>query len=515
MSEIKFNEEELESEEWRKIDFPFGKYSVSSLGRVRNDETGIFKKITTSTPYPRVLFRGFPERKGGIPKLVHVLVAQQFLGYTPDMQKDRKIVVHHKDSNKLNYRLDNLEIISAQQNNLHAAKDRKKQTEFRIIQQFNVDGDFIAEYPSQKSIEFVGKGTLLSCLNGRSATAGGFIWKYKPAEEIQGEEWKTLEIDDFEINVSNKGRVQLKCGKIVYGSDGGDGYLQINRNKKHWRVHRLVCQAFKLIENSDDFVVNHIDENRKNNCVENLEWTTQSGNLSSYYYCGDVAAKLESFRKEIVRIKSDGTVKNYDAITSASKQMNISRSDIIRTCQGKMNHAGGYKWMYFSDYEEFAKDITEEEIKSELSFDILHFKGIKKIVRISLNGEIKFYDKIEDAVQDLNINQGAISSACRKPYIRSAYGYKWMYAQEYEQCKDLDRIIEDLKRKSPVVCITPDGEIKKFKDVSAAGRILGINGSGIGRKIKIPGSIVMGHEFYYECDYEEFYEKVKIYNENY
>lgn len=60
------------------------------------------------------------------------------------------------------------------------------------------------------------------------------------------------------------------------------GYRYIQVGTKRYLVHRLVATAY-LDKPEGCNVVNHLDENRTNNAVSNLEWTTQSGNMKHYY----------------------------------------------------------------------------------------------------------------------------------------------------------------------------------------------------------------------------------------
>lgn len=120
MTEPQFTTEELNSEEWKLIP-EFEMYEVSSLGRVRraiacqSSEKGrIIKARHASSGYPGIsLVKGKTYSRS-----VHKLVALAFLGEPPSKGHQ----VNHKDGNKGNARLSNLEYCTAKENSLHAIK---------------------------------------------------------------------------------------------------------------------------------------------------------------------------------------------------------------------------------------------------------------------------------------------------------------------------------------------------------------------------------------------------------
>ena len=91
-----------------------------------------------------------------------------------------------------------------------------------------------------------------------------------------------LDIPNYEghYQVSNQGEIySLKKNKKLFTRVHTKGYLEVelfkNGKGKIFKVHRLVALAF--LGNSD-LQVNHIDGNKKNNCVDNLEWVTPKEN---------------------------------------------------------------------------------------------------------------------------------------------------------------------------------------------------------------------------------------------
>lgn len=144
--------------------------------------------------------------------------------------------------------------------------------------------------------------------------------------------------------VSNLGRVrrnnQILKGQIDYGYKCI--WLCANKKRKKYKVHRLVAQAF--IPNPNNYpCVNHKDENKLNNCVENLEWCTHKYN-TNYGSC--IKRRNAKHFKPIIRVAKNGTQERYESVLEASKSLNIDRSSISAVARGERKTAGGFKWIY-------------------------------------------------------------------------------------------------------------------------------------------------------------------------
>lgn len=176
---------------WRDIAGYEDLYEVSNLGRVRS-LIWHPKKIMSIRTDKKDDYARLPLSKNGITKtvLVHRVVYEAFKGAIPS-----GFQIHHKDGNKRNNCLSNLEAVSTAYHHQLTRKENplmfKKSNETRSIPilQYTLEGSFIAEYPSSKiasektgvcrrNINQVANQELNQ--NGKvRKQAGGFIWRYK------------------------------------------------------------------------------------------------------------------------------------------------------------------------------------------------------------------------------------------------------------------------------------------------------------------------------------------------
>ena len=135
-------------------------------------------------------------------------------------------------------------------------------------------------------------------------------------------------------------------GRILKPKIEKDGYFRISLikdgMKKYYRLNRLVAQAF--IPNPNELpIVNHKDEDKLNNNVNNLEWCTQKYNVN--YGDGINKRKNKMSIKIIQYDLEDNYIKTWNSINDAVRHYN-GNTQICQCCKGKRNNANGYKWKY-------------------------------------------------------------------------------------------------------------------------------------------------------------------------
>lgn len=174
MKERDYYEEDLEGEIWKQI--PNWPYSISSCGRVRNERTRLLLKPVITCGYykVRLSLNGHIEDK-----LIHKLVYMIFnnINQIPD-----NMVIDHINGNKLDNNLSNLRLLSLSENMQAAFYTQKTNKSCKVVFQYDLDGRFIAEFPSTKEAARqlnLDSSTISKVCRGQNKTHGGFIFKYK------------------------------------------------------------------------------------------------------------------------------------------------------------------------------------------------------------------------------------------------------------------------------------------------------------------------------------------------
>lgn len=176
------------------------------------------------------------------------------------------------------------------------------------------------------------------------------------------EAWKDIAGYEGLYQVSNLGRVRSLDRYVPHKLFGkkfckgcmmsthinNAGYITVNLCKRNkytsYDIHRLVASAF--LENSERLPeVNHVDENKRNNRIDNLEWVTKQQNE---WHGTKRIRQAEKIKKVVMQYTVDGTlIKEWESPTDAELRISGKTTGAISHCaKGKTNAAYGYIWRY-------------------------------------------------------------------------------------------------------------------------------------------------------------------------
>lgn len=267
-------------EHWKDIIETNGKYQISDLGRVKNIRT----KNVLSLTYSNKGFMTFHARFNGHSKNLYVHRVE-YEAFIVQHEIDSNIRIIHKNGNKKDNHLSNL-CIGSDETNI------PKDEHFKIIP--GTDGKY--------SVGDLGD-VIYNCY-----------------------------IDQKHIR------------KLVPQHLNNGGYCLVsfyyNKIRESHLVHRLVAQAF--IPNPDNkLTVNHIDEDKTNNKVSNLEWmTTKEQNTYGKFDGLENKLKLCTTEKPVLGKINGRVTFKFRSIHEASRQLNISEGSISNCCIHRQDHAG-------------------------------------------------------------------------------------------------------------------------------------------------------------------------------
>lgn len=227
---------------------------------------------------------------------VHRLVAEAFLPNPNNLP-----FVNHKDGNKLNNAVSNLEWISPKDNTIHAAQNN-------LIAKRGSSSKFIADLDEEKWVKYL----------------------------------------DTNYSISSLGRLRNDSNKnLLSGYKTQEGYircsLRVNGKTETVFLHRLVYFGFHPTEELKvNYVVNHKDGNKSNNKLDNLEYVSQRENMIH---------SQRILKSKVVKACSqfslNGELLNtYPTLSDAAEAVGGCNSGISQACSGKIKTYKGYKWKY-------------------------------------------------------------------------------------------------------------------------------------------------------------------------
>lgn len=152
------------------------------------------------------------------------------------------------------------------------------------------------------------------------------------------------------VNTWNAYKTIPEC--ILTGCVGANGYEQVRINGRSRSVHRLVALTFITPPSKECTQVNHIDENKSNNVVTNLEWCTPKYNIN---WGTSLARRSEKQKSSGCQLNNSGTSlpvicvdtgETFLSIAEASRKTGIDGSSIAKCCKGRYLTTYNLTWRY-------------------------------------------------------------------------------------------------------------------------------------------------------------------------
>lgn len=450
-------------EEWRQItDYP--NYQVSNLGRVKNQTTQKVHTPAIRNGYHAV---SLPNEIGNKMMQVHRLVSMAFLP-----NPENKLTVNHKDHDKLNNHLDNLEWATMSEQNAHKRKGTNYSHGKTIWRLDKETRKRLEKYDSvPKAMQWVidngysqtcifSPGNISAAALNKHEYAFGFKWEYETNQELQNEEWREIPPEFVNGNsgyfVSNKGR--FRNGVIIKeGSSHASGYLYVSFKDKKYALHRLIAQTF--IPNPENkSYVNHKDGNKENACLDNLEWSTPTENQLHAVEIGSKTCRaVTQYDTQMNKLQE------FPSAKAAAKALHITNTRVILSCIKKIKyHVDGFVFRY-------ADEIAEPPSvrKAVVQYDLYMNK-------------IREFETLQEASKELNINPNSIYLCCTNKQPMTGH-YVFKYLDDAILYTPTDTPLKKYNEIKKVVQYDLQmNKIREFDSVREASRILNISGNGIG-----------------------------------
>lgn len=272
---------------------------------------------------------------------------------------------------------------------------------------------------------------------------------------------------------------------VLTGTISGSGYLtyRLTDDKgvtKSWGIHRLLAWVFLAgFENIDGLVVNHLDGNKLNNGLDNLEITTYQENIE---HAGRLGL-TDKCKPMMIRNVKTKKVMNFPSIRKASEYLNTS-VDVIAA-----RLVNGEEIIYsdFNQYKLGEKDFRELEVGNVL--DQIHFGRKQRIYKRCLKtNTITVFDSCRELAKELEVSEASISVWVRlktQPVLKGLVQIQ--LAKELTDWVDHDdplKVYESFN-KTRVVCVElSNGETKVCLSAKEAADVLGIGTTTLDYRLK-------------------------------
>jgi hypothetical protein len=311
----------------------FTKYKISKCGQLWSNSRKNIMKQCDEGGYKKISLCNDNSKRSSY--RIHRLMAYSFLG----LKDVDKLVVNHKNGIKFDNRIENLEIVTSQENCIHGLYELKSRVcgKSKSVCKYNKNNKLITIFSSAKDAAEncgVHPNTMSNHLKKHAGKIYyGFIWRYQYEDVIHKKpdcEFKVLKkYPHYEIYEDGTIWSNYKRSNRPLAQQDKDGYktVDLTENDGNYTcfVHRLVAKAF-LENHENKKIVDHIDSNPNNNHVFNLRWSTQSDNMLHAHKNGN----KKSETKPVYSVDKYNMLQEYPSQTQASKILGCKKQSISK-----------------------------------------------------------------------------------------------------------------------------------------------------------------------------------------
>lgn len=267
----------------------------------------------------------------------------------------------------------------------------------------------------------------------------GYDWDYEgfPGEYVYGDD---LYVDNYYMDerwkrvvgapdywISTKARVWSSVKqRFIEGYTNERGYtdfsLQVYGHRVRKYLHRMLGEAF--IPNPYGYPeVRHLDDDPFNNDLDNLAWGTQLHNVHDcidnghfrYFTVEDIERANAVRRTPIVAIRfRDGQVRHFISQREAAIQLGIEQSSINGVLRGKSRGAGGYYFVFESDFDDNVEYTNRDYQRRKMPVKAINMT----------TGEVRVYPNARTASRELGVHESSISTILRG---KSRFAKGWTF----------------------------------------------------------------------------------------
>jgi hypothetical protein len=402
----------MEDEIWKNIilDEKETKYQVSNRGKVKNAKFNkLMSQFTNANGH---VFCCLYENKKQHNPYVHRLMAEAFLE-NPDPENFN--IVNHKDGNKSNNVIENLEWGDQSYNVKHAYEtvgNKGNQREIiqydgpekkNIVARFNTVGDAANHFN-------IARQNLSLVLNGKHTIKNIYI-EYAVDKKTIHDKEDFEPIKDFpDYLVHRDSRIYSTKMNQFISFQVSNGYHTVLFGTTRILVQQLMAKQF-LPNPENRIQVNHKDGNKFNNHIDNLEWATNGENQIHAYETG---LKTTTAVKQYLL---DGTfVREYNSIIEINKIFGLKNSTISQCCRKITKQSYGFIWRYSLDTEQLTK-VKNNRVKPMI---IQYTKDDKEF--------FAKYSSFDEACSKLDITKDQLLEFCNteKSFVYNNIEYMFL-----------------------------------------------------------------------------------------